>query len=68
MLASDVFEFSWRYQLPPAMVLAPIGGVLGLTAMLGLLERDRPGAESGSSASDEPRDAAAALLDEAPTR
>ncbi|WP_199431324.1 glycosyltransferase family 2 protein [Qaidamihabitans albus] len=28
------FEFSWRYQLP-ALVLLPIGGAIGLTALLG---------------------------------
>lgn len=32
LLASDAFEFSWRYQLP-ALVLFPIAGILGLTAM-----------------------------------
>ena len=30
--SADVFEFSWRYQLP-ALVLAPLGGALGLTAL-----------------------------------
>jgi hypothetical protein len=33
LVAADIFEFSWRYQLP-ALVLAPIAGALGLTAML----------------------------------
>ena len=32
LLAADFFEFSWRYQLP-ALVLAPIAGALGITAM-----------------------------------
>jgi hypothetical protein len=32
LLAADVFEFSWRYQLP-ALVLAPLGGALGVTAL-----------------------------------
>lgn len=31
VLASDLYEFSWRYQLP-ALVLLPVAGVLGLTA------------------------------------
>ena len=32
LLGADAFEFSWRYQLP-ALVLAPLGGALGLTAL-----------------------------------
>jgi hypothetical protein len=70
MLVSDVFEFSWRYQLPPAMVLAPIGGVLGLTAVFGLVERGRHDPTSTRPAPDEPGDdaTASAQLDEAPTR
>jgi hypothetical protein len=32
LLPADVFEFSWRYQLP-TLVFAPIGGALGITAM-----------------------------------
>jgi hypothetical protein len=31
--ASDVFEFSWRYQLPAVVTLVP-GGALGLTALM----------------------------------
>lgn len=31
--ASDVFEFSWRYQLPAVVTLVP-GGALGLTALI----------------------------------
>jgi hypothetical protein len=34
LLGSAAFEFSWRYQLP-ALVLLPLGGALGLAAMLG---------------------------------
>ena len=33
LLASDVFEFSWRYQLP-ALVTLPPAGVLGMSAIL----------------------------------
>jgi hypothetical protein len=40
LLASDAFEFSWRYQLP-ALVLAPLGAALGVTAMFGIEERER---------------------------
>ncbi|TWE14787.1 glycosyltransferase family 2 protein [Prauserella muralis] len=41
LLGSAAFEFSWRYQLP-ALVLLPLGGVLGLAAMLGWAKR-KPG-------------------------
>ncbi len=32
LLSSDAFEFSWRYQLP-AVVMLPLAGALGLTAL-----------------------------------
>lgn len=34
LMSADVFEFSWRYQLP-ALVMLPVAGALGLTAMSG---------------------------------
>jgi hypothetical protein len=34
LLGAAAFEFSWRYQLP-ALVLLPLGGALGLAAILG---------------------------------
>jgi Dolichyl-phosphate-mannose-protein mannosyltransferase len=34
LLGADMFHFSWRYQLP-ALVLAPLAGGLGLTALTG---------------------------------
>lgn len=34
LLASAAFEFSWRYQLP-GLVLLPLAGALGLTALIG---------------------------------
>lgn len=34
LLASAAFEFSWRYQLP-SLVLLPLAGVLGITALQG---------------------------------
>jgi hypothetical protein len=40
LFAADVFEFSWRYQLP-AIVLAPLAGALGLTAMTGWMTPPR---------------------------
>jgi hypothetical protein len=41
LLGSDVFEFSWRYQLPALVTLIP-AGALGITAVVGCL-RTRPG-------------------------
>jgi Glycosyl transferase family 2 len=41
LLFADVFEFSWRYQLP-ALVLLPVAGVLGLCALMGLEKAPRP--------------------------
>lgn len=38
LLAADLFEFSWRYQLP-ALTLLPVAGAFGATALLKL---DRP--------------------------
>ena len=43
LLGADVYEFSWRYQLP-ALVTLPIAGALGATAILGYL-RDRRAAQ-----------------------
>jgi hypothetical protein len=40
LFAADVFHFSWRYQLP-ALVLAPLAGVLGITALTGRVEPAR---------------------------
>ena len=33
LVSSDAFEFSWRYQLP-AVVLLPLAGMLGVTALM----------------------------------
>jgi hypothetical protein len=38
LLAPDVYEFSWRYQLPAVITLPP-AGLLGLTVLLGLRHR-----------------------------
>ncbi|HJP74236.1 MAG TPA: glycosyltransferase family 2 protein [Pseudonocardiaceae bacterium] len=46
LLASAMFEFSWRYQLP-GLVLLPLGGVLGMTVLMGPLKR--PAAKSRRS-------------------
>ncbi|HEU5429253.1 MAG TPA: glycosyltransferase [Actinocrinis sp.] len=41
LLGADLFEYSWRYQLP-ALTLLPLGAALGLMALLGLDKRPRP--------------------------
>jgi hypothetical protein len=38
LLAPDVYEFSWRYQLPAVITLVP-AGVLGISALLSLRHR-----------------------------
>ena len=38
LLSSDAYEFSWRYQLP-AVVMLPVAGALGLTALAGRIKR-----------------------------
>ena len=44
LLAADVFEFSWRYQLP-SLVFAPLAGALGVTALL----RRSPSTDDGAT-------------------
>ncbi len=49
LLASDAFEFSWRYQLP-ALVTLPPAGALGIALVIAALRRNRPVvAEAGPS-------------------
>jgi hypothetical protein len=45
LVSSDAFEFSWRYQLP-AVVLLPLAGMLGVTALI-TGRRSRCAAPSG---------------------
>lgn len=45
LLGSAAFEFSWRYQIP-ALVLLPLGGALGLAALLGW-RPEKPGVAGG---------------------
>ena len=40
LIVSDVFQFSWRYQLP-ALVTLPPAGALGITVVLSYLRRRR---------------------------
>jgi hypothetical protein len=47
LLASDLFEFSWRYQLP-ALVTLPSAGALGVTVIIGYAVARRQAAYPGS--------------------
>ena len=50
LLASDAFEFSWRYQLP-ALVTLPPAGALGIALVIEALRRKSPAAAvSGTAA------------------
>ena len=49
LLASDLFEFSWRYQLP-ALVTLPPAGALGITVIIGYATARAPGAQPGPAA------------------
>ena len=52
VLGSDVFEFSWRYQLS-ALVTLPLAGVLGGTVLVSRLRaRRNPDAPGTSGASE----------------
>ena len=44
--ASDVFEFTWRYQLPGIVTLPP-AGALGIAALIAFARRNRHGGETG---------------------
>jgi hypothetical protein len=50
LLASDAFEFSWRYQLP-ALVILPPAGALGIALVIGTLRRKSPAAAGGAAVS-----------------
>ncbi len=52
LLAPDVYEFSWRYQLPAAFTLPP-AGLLGLTALAGLRRR-APAGEATPASGEQP--------------
>jgi len=43
LLGADLYEFSWRYQLP-ALITLPIAGALGATAVVRYVRSRRPGA------------------------
>jgi len=37
LLGADLYEFSWRYQLP-ALVTLPVAGAFGVTALVGFFQ------------------------------
>ena len=45
LLGADLYEFSWRYQLP-ALITLPIAGALGATAVVRYVRARRPSAGS----------------------
>jgi hypothetical protein len=47
LLGADVYEFSWRYQLP-ALVTLPVAGALGLTALARVYQRRRAAGPAGA--------------------
>jgi hypothetical protein len=51
LLGADIFEFSWRYQLP-AVVLLPMGGAFGVMSMFNLKQRRGPVPEGQPDAVD----------------
>jgi hypothetical protein len=58
LLGSDVFQFSWRYQLP-ALVTLPPAGALGLTVIAGyIMARRRTGTGTGTPPAPQPGEAA----------
>ena len=67
LLTAAAFEFSWRYQLP-ALVLAPLAGALGVTALTGPLTRPGPRRAVRPLLSPYPDEADAAALAEFTTR
>jgi hypothetical protein len=54
LLASDVYEFSWRYQLP-ALVLLPPAGILGAAAITTAMRSAAPEQAKASEPDDLPR-------------
>jgi hypothetical protein len=65
LLASDLFEFSWRYQLP-ALVTLPPAGALGLALLGSLLRRRAPTANPTSRNGPVPGDSPAPATGERP--
>jgi hypothetical protein len=52
LLASDAFEFSWRYQLP-ALVTLPPAGALGIALGISFLRQPKPDRSGGRAAAEQ---------------
>ncbi len=50
LLSADLYEFSWRYQLP-ALITLPVAGALGVTAVIRYRRERRPAATAPPAAS-----------------
>jgi hypothetical protein len=48
LLGADLYEFSWRYQLP-ALITLPVGGALGGTALVHLYHRRRTARQAATA-------------------
>jgi hypothetical protein len=59
LLGADLYEFSWRYQLP-ALITLPVAGAVGGTALARLYHRRRTARQQPASASVAPSGSAAA--------
>jgi len=49
LLGADLYEFSWRYQLP-ALVTLPVAGAFGVTALAGFFGARRQGKAAAGAA------------------
>src|SRR4029077_11141271 len=49
LLGADLYEFSWRYQLP-ALVTLPVAGAFGVTALVGFFRARAQARRSGITA------------------
>jgi 4-amino-4-deoxy-L-arabinose transferase-like glycosyltransferase len=49
LLGADLYEFSWRYQLP-ALVTLPVAGAFGVTALVGFFRARAQARRSGVAA------------------
>src|SRR6185369_1225938 len=49
LLGADLYEFSWRYQLP-ALVTLPVAGAFGVTALVGFFRARARAQRSGVAA------------------
>jgi hypothetical protein len=59
LLGADLYEFSWRYQLP-ALVTLPVAGAFGVTALVGFFQA-RAGRSGAAAVAGGATDAAGAV-------